>query len=134
MSQKALVALVGRPNVGKSTLFNRFIGRRLAVVSEIPGTTRDRLYAEAEWAGIPFLLVDTGGLEITEGRNTEPLSQDSERFLPLIRQQAAIAIQDADVIVQVVDGQAGITAADEEVAAILRRSKKPLRIIELLRA
>ncbi len=126
MSQKALVALVGRPNVGKSTLFNRFIGRRLAVVSEIPGTTRDRLYAEAEWAGIPFLLVDTGGLEITEGRNTEPLSQDSERFLPLIRQQAAIAIQDADVIVQVVDGQAGITAADEEVAAILRRSKKPV--------
>lgn len=126
MSQKALVALVGRPNVGKSTLFNRIIGQRLAVVSEIPGTTRDRLYAEADWAGISFLLVDTGGLEITEGRNTEPLSQDSERFLPLIRQQASIAIQDADVIVQVVDGQAGITAADQEVAAILRRSKKPV--------
>jgi len=126
MSQKALVALVGRPNVGKSTLFNRIIGQRLAVVSEIPGTTRDRLYAEADWAGVSFLLVDTGGLEITEGRNTEPLSQDSERFLPLIRQQASIAIQDADVIVQVVDGQAGITAADQEVAAILRRSKKPV--------
>jgi GTP-binding protein len=126
MSQKALVALVGRPNVGKSTLFNRIIGQRLAVVSEVPGTTRDRLYAEADWAGISFLLVDTGGLEITEGRNTEPLSQDSERFLPLIRQQASIAIQDADVIVQVVDGQAGITAADQEVAAILRRSKKPV--------
>jgi len=126
MSQKALVALVGRPNVGKSTLFNRIVGQRLAVVSEIPGTTRDRLYAEADWAGVSFILVDTGGLEITEGRNTEPLSQDSEQFLPLIRQQATIAIQDADVIVQVVDGQAGITAADQEVADILRRSKKPI--------
>ncbi len=126
MSQKALVALVGRPNVGKSTLFNRIVGRRLAVVSEVPGTTRDRLYSEAEWAGVPFILVDTGGLEVTEGRHTEPLSQDSERYLPLIRQQASIAIQDADVIVQVVDGQAGITAADQEVADILRRAKKPV--------
>jgi GTPase len=126
MSRRALVALVGRPNVGKSTLFNRIIGRRLAVVSEVPGTTRDRLYAEAEWAGTAFLLVDTGGLEVTEGRNTEPLSEDSERYLPLIRQQAAIAIQDAEVIVQVVDGQAGLTAADREVAEILRRSKKPV--------
>jgi GTP-binding protein len=126
MSRKALVALVGRPNVGKSTLFNRIIGKRLAVVSEIPGTTRDRLYAEAEWSGIPFLLVDTGGLEVSEGRNTAPLSEDSERFLPLIIQQASIAIQDADVIVQVVDGQAGITAADQEVAVILRQSEKPV--------
>jgi GTP-binding protein len=112
MSGKALVALVGRPNVGKSTLFNRIIGQRLAVVSEVPGTTRDRLYAEAEWAGTTFLVVDTGGLEVTEGRHTEPLSEDSERFLPLIRQQAQIAIQDADIIVQVVDGQTGLTAAD----------------------
>ena len=126
MSDRALVALVGRPNVGKSTLFNRIVGRRLAVVSEVPGTTRDRLYSDAEWAGISFLLVDTGGLEITEGRNTEPLSEDSERFLPLIRQQASIAIQDADVIVQVVDGRAGITAADQEVADILRQAKKPV--------
>lgn len=125
MSRKALVALVGRPNVGKSTLFNRLIGQRLAVVSEVPGTTRDRLYAEAEWAGTAFLVVDTGGLEVTEGRHTEPLSEDSERYLPLIRQQAQIAIQDADIIVQVVDGQAGLTAADREVADILRRSKKP---------
>ena len=126
MSRQALVALVGRPNVGKSTLFNRILGRRLAVVSEVPGTTRDRLYAEAEWAGISFLLVDTGGLEVIEGRHTQPLSEDSERFLPLIRQQASIAVQDADVVVQVVDGQAGITAADHEVADILRRSKKPV--------
>ncbi len=126
MSRKALVALVGRPNVGKSTLFNRIIGRRLAVVSEVPGTTRDRLYSDGEWSGVSFLLVDTGGLEITEGRNTEPLSEDSERFLPLIRQQASIAIQDADVIVLVVDGQTGLTAADQEVADILRRSEKTI--------
>lgn len=126
MSRKALVALVGRPNVGKSTLFNRILGQRLAVVSEVPGTTRDRLYAEAEWAGVSFLLVDTGGLEVTEGRHTQPLSEDSEQFLPLIRQQANIAIQDADVVVQVVDGQSGITAADLEVADILRRSQKPI--------
>ena len=125
MSRKPLVALVGRPNVGKSTLFNRLVGRRLAVVSDVPGTTRDRLYSEAEWAGTAFLVVDTGGLEVTEGRHTEPLSEDSERFLPLIRQQAQIAIQDADIIVQVVDGQTGLTAADQEVADILRRSKKP---------
>lgn len=126
MSRKALVALVGRPNVGKSTLFNRILGQRMAVVSEIPGTTRDRLYAEAEWAGVSFLLVDTGGLEVTEGRHTQPLSEDSERFLPLIRQQANIAIQDADVVIQVVDGQSGVTAADLEVADILRRSQKPV--------
>jgi len=126
VSRKALVALVGRPNVGKSTLFNRILGQRLAVVSEVPGTTRDRLYAEAEWAGVSFLLVDTGGLEVTEGRHTQPLSEDSEQFLPLIRQQANIAIQDADVVVQVVDGQSGITAADQEVADILRRSQKPI--------
>ena len=120
------MALVGRPNVGKSTLFNRIIGQRLAVVSEVPGTTRDRLYREGEWAGATFLLVDTCGIEIIDGRHTKPLSEDSERFLPLIRQQAGIAIQDADIIVQVVDGQAGITAADKEVADILRRSRKPV--------
>ena len=102
MSEKALVALVGRPNVGKSTLFNRIIGRRLAVISDVAGTTRDRLYHDSEWNGIPFTLVDTGGIEMTEGWNTEPLSEDSSRFMPLIRQQASIAIQDADVIVQVV--------------------------------
>jgi GTP-binding protein len=126
MAQKALVALVGRPNVGKSTLFNRIIGRRLAVVSEVPGTTRDRIYADAEWGGAAFTVVDTGGIEVTEGHATAPLSQDSEQFLPLIRQQATIAMQDADVIVLVVDGQAGITAADREVAAILRRTEKPV--------
>ena len=126
MSRKAMVALVGRPNVGKSTLFNRIVGRRLAVVSDVAGTTRDRLYADAEWGGVAFTIVDTGGIEVTEGRNTAPLSEDSEQFLPLIRQQAVIAMQNADVIVQVVDGQTGITAADREVASILRQAKKPV--------
>jgi GTP-binding protein len=128
MSQKALVALVGRPNVGKSTLFNRIIGRRVAVVSDVAGTTRDRLYGTAEWNGVSFSVVDTGGIEVTESRNTAPLSEDSELFLPLIRQQAAIAIEDADVVVLVVDGQSGLTAADREVANILRQSKKPVII------
>lgn len=128
MSIKPLVAFVGRPNAGKSTLFNRIVGRRLAVVSEVPGTTRDRLYADSEWSGSVFTVVDTGGIEVTDGWKSEPLSEDSVRFLPAIRSQAAIAIQDADVIVQVVDGQTGITAADQEVADILRQTKKPVII------
>jgi len=127
-NRKALVALVGRPNVGKSTLFNRIIGRRLAVVSEVAGTTRDRLYADTEWNGVAFTLVDTGGIEVLSGWHTEPLSEDSQRFLPLIRQQAQLAIQDADVIVMVVDGQVGVTAADREVGDILRQTKKPVII------
>lgn len=128
MSLKPLVALVGRPNVGKSTLFNRIIGRRLAVVSEIAGTTRDRLYADGEWGGKTFALVDTGGIELLAGWGSEPLSEDSERFLPLIVKQAQVAIQDADVIVQVVDGPAGLTRADREISDILRQSKKPIII------
>ena len=124
----AIVALVGRPNVGKSTLFNRIAGRRLAVVSDMAGTTRDRLYTDAEWGGIAFTIVDTGGIEFLAGHHTIPLSEDSERFLPLIVEQARIAIQDAEVIVQVVDGQAGITAADREIANILRQTKKPVII------
>lgn len=128
MPGKALVALVGRPNVGKSTLFNRIIGRRLAVVSDVAGTTRDRLYGDSEWNGVAFTLVDTGGIEVTDGWHTEPLSEDSEQFLPAIRSQARVAIQDADVIVQVVDGRVGVTAADREVADILRRADKPVII------
>ena len=85
MNQKALVALVGRPNVGKSTLFNRIIGRRLAVVSDVAGTTRDRLYADGEWGGVAFTVVDTGGIEVTEGRNTTPLSEDSDVRRPACR-------------------------------------------------
>ena len=87
---------------------------------------RDRLYADTEWGGALFTVVDTGGIELNEGHATAPLSEDSEQFLPLIRQQAAVAMQDADVIVQVVDGQSGITAADREVADILRQTKKPV--------
>lgn len=128
MNQKKLIALVGRPNVGKSTLFNRIVGRRLAVVSDVAGTTRDRLYADAEWGGAVFTVVDTGGIEVTDGWHTEPLSEDSHQFLPMIRSQARIAIQDADIIVQVVDGMVGVTAADREVANILRRTKKPVII------
>lgn len=128
MAAKPLVALVGRPNVGKSTLFNRIVGRRLAVVSDTAGTTRDRLYADSEWGGVMFSLVDTGGIELTAGWHTEPLSEDSEQFLPAIRQQAAIAIRDADMVILVVDGQVGVTAADREVADILRQSDKPLLI------
>lgn len=126
MKSKSLVALVGRPNVGKSTLFNRIVGRRVAVVSDTAGTTRDRLYADSEWAGVSFSLVDTGGIEATTGWHTEPLSEDSEQFLPHIRQQAAVAIRDADVVILVVDGQVGVTAADQEVADILRQSNKPV--------
>lgn len=128
MTYKPLVALVGRPNAGKSTLFNRIVGRRLAVVSKVPGTTRDRLYADADWGGSVFTVVDTGGIELIEGWHTDPISEDSQQFLPMIRQQASVAIQDADVIVQVVDGQSGITAADREVADILRRTEKPVII------
>ncbi|MCA9941034.1 MAG: ribosome biogenesis GTPase Der [Anaerolineales bacterium] len=126
MSRKPLIALVGRPNVGKSTLFNRIVGKRLAVVSETAGTTRDRLYAEAEWIGATFLVVDTGGIELLEGWHTEPLSEDSEQFLPLMREQAEMAIQTADVVIMVVDGRGGLTAADREVGEILRRSRKPI--------
>jgi GTP-binding protein len=126
MKSKALIALVGRPNVGKSTLFNRIVGRRMAVVSDVAGTTRDRLYGEGEWNGIAFSLVDTGGIEVTAGWHTEPLSEDSEQFLPLIRKQAQVAIQDADVIIHVVDGNAGLTVADREVGDILRHTQKPI--------
>ncbi len=124
--RKPMLALVGRPNVGKSTLFNRLIGRRLAVVSEVPGTTRDRVQADAEWNGVEFFVVDTGGIEVEAGFHTAPLSEDSARFLPAIRAQASIAIEAADVVVLLVDAQAGITAADEEVAGILRRTTKPI--------
>lgn len=118
---KPIVALVGRPNVGKSTLFNRLVGARLAVVDETPGTTRDRLQAPAEWAGRTFTLVDTGGIEIVAGGGHAPLSTGSEPFIAQIRGQAEIAIAEADVIVLVVDVTTGLTAADEQVAELLRR-------------
>ncbi len=122
---KPLVALVGRPNVGKSTLFNRLVGERLAIVDAIPGTTRDRIYAESEWNGRSFGVVDTGGIDPTHGGRT-PLSTGSVDFIDEIRQQALVAVQDADAILFVTDGESGVTAPDREVADILRRSQKKL--------
>lgn len=129
--KKSLVALVGRPNVGKSTLFNRLVGERKAVTSEIPGTTRDRIYGDVDWQGTLFSIVDTGGIEIYTPKNedmiaTSPLAEGSASFVPEIRSQAMLAIREADVIVMVVDVLDGVTAADEEIATILRRSEKPV--------
>jgi GTPase len=129
MARKPVVALVGRPNVGKSTLFNRLVGERMAVTDEIPGTTRDRLQSESDWRGVDFRVIDTGGIEVYQPKGTRdenPLSEGSKDFVPLIRQQAMIAIEEADVIVMVVDATQGITAADEEIAEILRRTSKPV--------
>ena len=126
---KGLIALVGRPNVGKSTLFNRIVGKRLAVVSDVAGTTRDRLYSSAEWSGVYFTVIDTGGIELLEGWHTAPLSEDSDQFLPMIRHQAQIAIEEADLILMVTDGQVGVTAADREVAGILRQTQKPVIVV-----
>lgn len=117
---KPVVALVGRPNVGKSTLFNRLAGERLAVVDDTPGTTRDRKVAEAEWNGITFDIVDTGGIDPTNLRRKEPLSVDSADYIPQIRAQAEMAAYEADVILFLVDVENGVTPADQEVAGILR--------------
>ena len=121
---KPVVALVGRPNVGKSTLFNRLAEERLAVVDETPGTTRDRLLAEAEWTGVSFTIVDTGGIDPTQtsaGRGQQPLSIGSAEFIAQIREQAEIAIHEADAVLFVTDAESGVTPADREVAEILRR-------------
>ena len=120
MSKKIpVVAVVGRPNVGKSTLFNRFLGRRWAIVDDTPGVTRDRNFARAEWAGRTFFVVDTGG--VIEG-SEEPLDR-------AIREQAMAAVQEADVILFVVDGQAGIHPLDEKLGEILRKSPQPVLLV-----
>lgn len=129
--RKPLVALVGRPNVGKSTLFNRLVGERKSVTSDIPGTTRDRILADADWRGVEFTVVDTGGIETYvphKTGETAPLSEGSVDFIPQIRAQALIAIEESDVVVMMVDAEQGITAADEEVADILRKTSKPILI------
>jgi GTP-binding protein len=131
--RKPVVALVGRPNVGKSSLFNRLVEMRKAVVSEVPGTTRDRIMDEADWNGTLFDVVDTGGLEVYQPSPAQqsagsPLEHGSRFFTKEIRNQAMVAIEEADVIVLVVDVLTGITAADEEVAEVLRRTNKPLLI------
>ena len=109
---KPVVAVVGRPNVGKSTLFNKIVGRKVAIVEDTPGVTRDRIYAESEWNGIPFVLIDTGGIE--------PDTDDI--ILSQMREQAEIAIDTADAIVFIVDGKAGLTAADREVGEMLMKT------------
>lgn len=116
--QKPVVAVVGRPNVGKSTLFNKLIGKRLSIVEDTPGVTRDRIFAECEWLNRSFLLVDTGGIE--------PASDDV--ILNQMKRQAEIAIEAADVIVLVVDVKSGVTATDQEVGAMLQKSGKPVVI------
>ena len=122
---KPVVALVGRPNVGKSTFFNRLAGERLAIVDETPGTTRDRILAEAEWTGINFDVIDTGGIDPSHGGRA-PLSVGSADFISEIRTQAQVAIQEADVVLFLVDGGSGMTPPDREVAEILRSSQKKL--------
>ncbi len=115
---KPLIAIVGRPNVGKSTLFNRIVGKKVSIVEDFEGVTRDRLYCDGEWCGCQFTLIDTGGLEIK--------SQD--KMWRHIRAQAQMAVEIADSIIFVVDGKAGMTANDIEVAEFLRTSKKPVTI------
>jgi len=122
---KPVVALVGRPNVGKSTLFNRLAGERLAIVDDTPGTTRDRIFAESEWNGIQFDIVDTGGIDPAHGGKT-PLSIGSAEFIDQIRVQAQVAIRDADAVLFLTDGGDGVTPADREVAEILRRYQKKI--------
>jgi GTP-binding protein len=124
---KPVVALVGRPNVGKSTLFNRLAEERLAVVDDIPGTTRDRLLAEGLWGGVFFTIVDTGGIDPTQagpGGSQQPLSIGSADFIDQIRAQAEIAIQEADVVLLITDAESGVTPADQAVADILRRHQE----------
>ena len=108
---KPIVAVVGRPNVGKSTFFNKVIGRRISIVEDTPGVTRDRIYAETEWNGVEFAMIDTGGIE--------PDSTDI--ILSQMREQADIAMDTADVILFLVDGKDGLTSADRDVANMLRR-------------
>ena len=113
---KPIVAIVGRPNVGKSTLFNQIGKKRVSIVDDMPGVTRDRIYLDAEWLNKEFTMIDTGGIEFDE----------SNHILYSMRQQAEIAMDEADVILFLVDGRAGLTTSDEEVAKILRRTKKPV--------
>jgi len=114
-----IVAVVGRPNVGKSTLFNRFVGRRMAIVDDAPGVTRDRNFGRTDWAGRPFFVVDTGG--VIEGSD-KPLDR-------AVREQALAAVQEADVILFVVDAKAGIHPLDEKLASILRKSPQPVLLV-----
>ena len=114
---KPLVAVVGRPNVGKSTLFNAVVKKRISIVEDIPGVTRDRIYFDGEWLGHEFTMIDTGGIEFDDVDNN---------FFTSMRYQAELAIREADVIIYVVDGKTGIQPQDQEIANILRSSGKPV--------
>lgn len=116
MSNKPVVAIVGRPNVGKSLLFNKLVGKRVSIVEDTPGVTRDRIVAESEWRGRAFSLIDTGGIE--------PRTDDE--MLRFMRRQAEIAIENADVVIFITDVKTGLTAADSDVAVMLQKSKKPI--------
>ena len=116
---KPTVAIVGRPNVGKSTFFNYIVGKRISIVEDTPGVTRDRVYAEGNWRGRNFTLIDTGGIE--------PKSDDI--ILSQMREQANLAISMADVIIFVTDIKQGLTSADEDIALMLRKSKKPIILV-----
>lgn len=126
---KPLVAIVGRPNVGKSALFNRLVGYPMAIVEDAPGTTRDRLYGEAEWNGRPFTVVDTGGVQLTWSDADLKGSATPAPLLDDVRQQAEIAIAEADIVLFLVDAAAGLTPTDEDVAALLRRAEKPVILV-----
>ncbi|MCR4442195.1 MAG: ribosome biogenesis GTPase Der [Peptococcaceae bacterium] len=117
---KPIVAIVGRPNVGKSTLFNRLVGGRTAIVEDTPGVTRDRIYRDAEWLGRAFTLVDTGGIDFS-GR--------SDSIALQVKKQAELAIREADVILFIVDGRNGLSADDENLAGLLRKTKKPVILV-----
>lgn len=112
---KPVIAIVGRPNVGKSTIFNRIVGERISIVEDISGVTRDRIYAPAEWLGKEFNLIDTGGIDLGD-----------EPFLEQIKHQAEIAMEEADVIIFITSGRESVTDADENVAKILYRTNKPV--------
>jgi small GTP-binding protein domain len=116
---KPLVAIVGRPNVGKSSLFNDIVGKRISIVDDVPGVTRDRIYSEAEWCGVNFDVVDTGGIQM----------DDDGDFYQLIKKQSEIAIENADVILFVVDGKEGVNEDDRTIANFLRKSNKPIILV-----
>lgn len=128
--KKPIVALVGRPNVGKSTLFNRMSGTQDAIVDDVPGTTRDRLFGHAEWSGVEFDIVDTGGIDPSFSKQTAPLSIGSSDFISEIRSQALLAVKEADVVLFLVDAISGVTLADREIAEILRKSQKVVDGVE----
>lgn len=125
---KPLVAIVGRPNVGKSTFFNRMLGERVAIVEDMPGTTRDRLYGDTDWNGREFTLIDTGGLELGSEIPVGQVGLTGQPgdIMKRVRAQVELSIEEADVIIFIVDARSGITAADEEVADLLRRTRKPV--------